>query len=118
VKFSKPISEGGLHFRDINSQNLPLGAKLLWNLISGKSTWSKKPILKKYFNGHRTKFLDRPANMAKGSPIFNLCLKSLRLFKPKLTWILGNRKNTNIWDDSVLGDPPLSSIEGIDQLKS
>jgi hypothetical protein len=117
VKVAKPISEGDLQFKDINSQNLALGAKLLWNLVSGKPTWSKKEIWKKYFHGPRIKCLDRPANMAKGSPIFNLCLKSLRLFKPNLTWIPGNRKKINIWEDSVLGDPPLSSMEGLDQTK-
>jgi len=47
AKVAKPISEGGLHFRDINSQNLALGAKLLWNLVLGNSTWSKKMIWKK-----------------------------------------------------------------------
>jgi exonuclease III len=111
-KVTKPISEGGLHLRDINFQNLALRAKLLWNLVTGKSTWRKKSIWKKYFHGQRTKCLDRPANTVKGSPIFTLCLKAMRLFKPNLTWIPGNGKNINIWDDSVLGDPPLSSIEG------
>jgi hypothetical protein len=56
--------------------------------------------------------------MEKGSPIFNLCLKSLRLFRPNLTWIPGNGKKINVWEDSVLGDPPLSSMEGLDRLKS
>jgi hypothetical protein len=56
--------------------------------------------------------------MVKGSPIFTLCLKAMRLFKPNLTWIPGNGKNIDIRDESVLGDPPLSSIEGTTQLKS
>jgi hypothetical protein len=85
-KVTKPISEGDHNLRDLNAQNLALGAKLLWNLVSGKSTWSKKAIWKKYFHGQRTKCLDWPAKMVKGSPIFNLCLKSMRLFKPNLTW--------------------------------
>jgi hypothetical protein len=41
-KVTKPLSEGGLNLRDINAQNITLGAKLLWNLVSGKSTWRKK----------------------------------------------------------------------------
>jgi hypothetical protein len=116
-KITKPISEGDLNLRDINAQNLALGAKLLWKLVLGNSTWSKKTLWKKYFHDQRTKCLDRPAKMVKGSPIFNLCLKALKLFKPNLTWIPGNGKNISIWDDSVLGDPPLSTIEGTTQLR-
>jgi hypothetical protein len=43
-KVAKPISKGGLRLRDIISQILALGAKILWNLVSGKSTWRKKAI--------------------------------------------------------------------------
>jgi hypothetical protein len=80
----------------------------------GKPTWRKKTIWKNYFHGPRIKCLDRPTNTEKGYSILNLCLKYLRLFKPNLTWIPRNRKNINIWEDTVLGDPPLSSMEGLD----
>jgi hypothetical protein len=36
-KISKPISEGGLNFKNTHVQNLALGAKILWNLITGNS---------------------------------------------------------------------------------
>jgi hypothetical protein len=55
--------------------------------------------------------------MEKGSPIFNLCLKALNLFRPHLTWIPRNGKEINVWDDSILGDPTLSLMEGLDRLK-
>ena len=36
-KIKKPSLEEGLHIRDMATQNFAMGAKLLWNLISGKS---------------------------------------------------------------------------------
>jgi hypothetical protein len=104
-KVTKPFLKGGLQFNDIHSQNLALGAKFLWNLVTGKPSWNKKAIWKKYFQGLRKKCLDRRETMEKGSPIFNLCLKALNLFIPHLTWIPGNGKEINVWDDSILGDP-------------
>jgi hypothetical protein len=43
------------------------------------------PWIAPLVNGQRTKCLNRPVNTVKGSPIFNLCLKAMRLFKPNLT---------------------------------
>jgi hypothetical protein len=39
------------------------------------------------------------------------------LFKPDLTWIPGNGKNILIWEDSILGDPPLDTLSGTSNLK-
>jgi hypothetical protein len=36
---------------------MALGAKLLWNLVSGKLTWSKNALWKKYYSGIRRKCL-------------------------------------------------------------
>ena len=35
-KIQKPRNEGGLHVRNLPTQNLALGAKLLWQMITGK----------------------------------------------------------------------------------
>jgi hypothetical protein len=48
-KVAKPFSEGGLHFKNMHVQNIALGAKILWHLITGKSSWSKRALWKKYF---------------------------------------------------------------------
>ena len=42
----------------------------------------------------------------KGSPIFNLCKKSLSHFIENLYWIPGNGKSINFWKDSILGKIP------------
>jgi hypothetical protein len=48
-KVTNPFSEVGLQFKDIHSQKLSLGAKLLWNLVTRNPSWRKKTIWKKYF---------------------------------------------------------------------
>ena len=37
-KIKKLLLEEGLHIRGVATQNLAMGSKLLWNLISGKSS--------------------------------------------------------------------------------
>jgi hypothetical protein len=117
-KISKPVLEGGLHFKNIQAQNLALGAKILWNLITGTPSWSKKALWRKYFRGPRKKCLDRPAVVEKGSPIFSLCQKALKHFSPQLTWIPGNGKEINVWEDSIMGDPPLGSRQDLKPAQS
>ena len=50
---SKPWRNGGLQIRKLALQNLALGAKLLWNIISGKSSWCKTALWKKYSSNRR-----------------------------------------------------------------
>jgi hypothetical protein len=95
-KISNPILEGGLNFKNTHVQNLALGAKILWNLITGKPTWSKKVLWKKYFRGPRERCIDCPVLEKRGSPIFLLCQKLLPHFIPHLTWVPGNGKKINI----------------------
>jgi hypothetical protein len=37
-KVAKPFSKGGLQFKNVHTQNLALGANILWNLITEKSS--------------------------------------------------------------------------------
>ena len=46
-KAIKPYTKGGLQIRDLRSQNLALGAKLLWHLVTRKLTWRKHALWKK-----------------------------------------------------------------------
>jgi hypothetical protein len=91
-EITKPYLEGGLQFKDLQIQNLSLGAKSLWNTIIENPTWRKRVLWKKYYRGPRKKCLERLAKVEKGSPIFSLCQKSLHHFNSQLTWLLGNRK--------------------------
>ena len=97
--------------RDLAAQNLALGSKLLWNIVSGNPSWSKRVLWKKYFHVQRLRCLDQPPRISKGSPVFKLFLTALKLFSHKLYWILGNGKKIKIWEDSILGDQPLNHME-------
>ena len=101
-----PRNEGGLQIRDLNYQNLAIGAKLLWNMLQSKPTWCSKALKSKYFPGSRLRCLEGDNVKKKGSPIFNLCKKSLSHFTEKLYWIPGNGKSINFWKDSILGKIP------------
>jgi hypothetical protein len=95
-----------------------MGGKILWHLVSGKVSWSKQALCKKYFSGHRDRCLDRPPKVLRGSSIFSLCLRALDHFKAKMTWIPGNENKIKIWEDSILGSTPLDQIEGLENIKS
>eukprot|EP00253_Pinus_taeda_P022475 PITA_22475 len=113
----RPLLEGGLHLRNLAAQNLALGSKILWNLVSGKASWSKRVLWKKYFQGQRLRCLDKSPRLLKGSPIFNLCNAAREQFIHYLYWIPGNGRKINIWDDSILGEQPLNQVEGLANIK-
>lgn len=103
--------------RDLAAQNLALGSKILWNIVAGKVSWSKKVLWKKYFQGQHLRCLDHLPKTTKGSPIFKLCLSALEHFSSNLYWIPGNGKKIRIWEDQILGDQPLNHIEGLANIK-
>ena len=76
--------EGGLQLRDMKFHNLALGAKLLWNLVDQKPSWSSKVIWNKYFTGPRLRCLDSVPKINHDSPIFSLCKKALPRLKDDL----------------------------------
>jgi len=116
-KTQKPFKEGGLQLRNLPRQNLAMGAKILWNLVTGKESWSKKVLRKKYFPGQRLRCLDKPTNCKNGSPVFKLCIKVLDDFKGNLYWIPGNGAKINLWEDSIMGDQPIGQLSEIGNLR-
>jgi hypothetical protein len=117
-KVKAPRMEGGLQVRDVATQNLAMGGKILWKMIRGKTTWSSKSLRLKYFRGHKERCLDFPPLTRKGSPILSLCLKDLDLITSKLFWIPGNGRKIKFWEDSILGQTPLSFSEGMENIQS
>eukprot|EP00253_Pinus_taeda_P032784 PITA_32784 len=114
----RPLLEGGLHLHNLAAQNLALGSKILRNLVSGNSSWSKRVIWKKYFQGQCLRCLDNPLRTLKGSSIFNLCSADMEHFCHYLYWIPCNGRKIKIWEDSILSDPPLIQMEGLANIKA
>ena len=117
-KIQKPFKEGGLQIRNLAKQNLAMGAKILWNLVSGRESWSKKFLRKKHFHRQRLRCIDHTPQLKKGSPIYKLCLKVIDHFRANLYWIPGNGKKINLWEDSIMGEQPLGQIFEIENIKS
>jgi ribonuclease HI/exonuclease III len=117
-KAIKPYMEGGLNLKNTKMQNLALGAKILWKMITGKLTWSKKALWRKYFRGPRDRCLELPSKEVKSSPSFALCKKVIPLFAPHLTWVPKNGKKIRIWTDSIMGEPPLEQHQELQDLKN
>jgi hypothetical protein len=117
-KVSKPLMEGGLSLKNAKVQNLALGAKLLWHIISGKTAWCKEALWKKYFRGPRRRCVEHLSSEQTGSPIFTLCRKVIDQFTSHLTWVPGNGKQIKIWEDSILGDPPMKLNQNFQRLKA
>ena len=53
----------------------------------------------------------------KGSPMISLCKKALPFFSEELTWIPGNGQKIRIWEDSIVGQPPLILTPGMEAFK-
>ena len=61
--------------------------------------------------------LDMQPPSIKGSPVYKLCIKALDMFEKNLYWIPWNGKKIKLWDDSILGNPPLGSCSEVDNIK-
>ena len=107
-KVAKPLMQGGLQIRQLAVQNLALGAKILWNIISGKPTWCKSALWKKYFTGSRLRCLNNSSRVRKGSTILPIVLKALSFLLAKIMWIPEIGKHIKVWEDLIMGDPSLS----------
>ena len=56
-------------------------------------------------------------NISTGTSIWNLCRKGITFFTKQLFKIPGNNNNTFLWEDKINGNPPLFSVQAIDELK-
>ena len=87
--------------------------------MNGKNPVQSSQVLRcKYFSRSRLRCLDVEPTIKKGSHIFTLCMKALPRFKEDIFWIPGNGKQVRIWHDSILGNPPLSSISILSNFKN
>ena len=103
VKCAK--SQGGLGIRNPELVSKAMGAKLIWRLITGRKEWWKEVIRKKYIKNSRSKMLDGEWK-GKGTPLWQLCKASFNTIKEGCYWIPGNGKRINVWNNSILGQPP------------
>jgi hypothetical protein len=102
-----PKESEGLGIRDPGLSNLAMGAKILWNLVSGRNDWWKQILKEKYLVGDRLRCLDQHHSLNNGSPIGKLFSASIPLLQSQLTWIPGNGRKILIGTDNIMGKQPL-----------
>ena len=83
-----------------------MGAKLIWNLLAPKPSWSSLVMKAKYFRGSRVRCLEDAHVIHNESTIHKICLKALPQFMDGLYWVPGNGKHISLWNDTILGKIP------------
>lgn len=98
-KLTNSKREGGLGFRDLQSFNDALLAKVSWRLLTNPSSLLARTLLGKYC--HSTPFIESriPSNTSHGWR--GICI-GRDLLKTKLGRVIGDGKSTRIWHDPWL----------------
>eukprot|EP00253_Pinus_taeda_P034254 PITA_34254 len=112
-----PIPEEGLQIRDMSLPNLALGGKILWTLFSNSKHPVNQVIKKKYLKGSSLRNIQID-NSIKGTSIWHLYCRGIEFFQKHLCRILGNRQNMILWQDSIMGQLPLSKNEAIKEIRN
>ena len=97
--------------------NMALGGKIIWQLYSDKHHPVSKIFWKKYLKGGPLRNI-KIANSPSGTTIWNLCRKGFDKIQSQLYRIPGNGKKTLLWEDKILGNLPLSSINSLSEIKA
>lgn len=115
-KVAKPLLEEGLNFKDLRTQNIAMGAKILWRQIAPKLGWAQKELWKKYFRDQRLRSLDDLTHTRNGSQIHRLCMQALPLLQKHSYRILSNGKLIHIWTDKIMSKEPLGEVQELFEL--
>lgn len=92
------ISEGGLGIRSIRSINEASMLKLSWDLISSSEQWAKFP---------KARFLKnlQPISYNVKSSIWLALRNWYSKVLDNISWLIGDGKSVNFWNDRWLTDP-------------
>lgn len=96
---TKAKRDGGLGFRDLQSFNDALLAKLSWRILSKPNCLLAKILLGKYC--HTSKFLDSQVPTSSSHGWRGICI-GRDLLKTQLGRVLGDGKSTSLWYDPWL----------------
>lgn len=109
--------EGGLNFKNLHSQNIAMGAKIVWRLLASKPGWAQRALWRKYLYGQRKCCLDDPLSKS-SSHLLKLCAQAIPLIHLHAYWILGNGKLISIWDECIMNNPPLADNCSLHSLRA
>ncbi|XP_010490159.1 PREDICTED: uncharacterized protein LOC104767890 [Camelina sativa] len=107
---SKPKSEGGLGFKEIEAYNIALFGKQLWRMLMNPNSLIARVFKSRYFSkssplsaklGSRPSFAWRSIHEAQ------------ELLKQGVRAIIGNGESVNLWQDPWLGSKPALSLHNV-----
>eukprot|EP00253_Pinus_taeda_P004040 PITA_04040 len=105
--------KGGLGIRSPRLLNLALGAKIVWRLITGPTTWWKKVLEVKYLNCTREQLLDSNIPKRVCTKIWQLCKKAIPFMRQNISKVPGGGNSINFSNDKILGQQPMGSKEEV-----
>ncbi len=112
-----PYEKGGMSIRLPAHPDLALRETNVWRFITGKDCWWKKVLEAKYMNHARSLLLEEHFPIMPCTQVWNLVKKYLPLIKENSSKLLGNRKCIKIWEDGIMGNPPLANQINIQNLR-
>ncbi|KAL6569244.1 hypothetical protein OROMI_013758 [Orobanche minor] len=108
-RICRPTSEGGLGIRSLSDMARAFSYKLWWRLRAGTSLWSQFMLRKYCFAGFYTPM--RTALKAHASHPWRRLLRVGIQAQEFICWTLGSGSGeVSFWDDTWIGDRPLSSF--------
>lgn len=101
---------GGTGIRNLEKQNLALGAKLVWNFYEKLGSLWAQIMFAKYLNNGPREYIFQILNLPSGSVMWNFICKCRYVILPNLSWILHNGTKVRFWGERWNGHPPLRSL--------
>lgn len=89
---------------------MAMGYKLVWRILNERGTWWTEVIKRKYLNGINSNILSENIIERPCTPVWKLIKKTLPHFKSYISRAPGNGKDTNIWDDKIMGTEARATI--------
>ncbi|WJX17562.1 hypothetical protein P8452_07464 [Trifolium repens] len=109
-KICRPFSQGGLNIRSLTSLNAASNLKLCWNILNSDTSWAKL-LRDRVLRNKRT------IQHHIYSSIWSSAKDEFQTIMDNTSWLLGDGKNINFWNDEWCG-APLSSQLNIPDLVS
>eukprot|EP00253_Pinus_taeda_P014551 PITA_14551 len=117
-QFIQTQERGGLGITSPKLLNLAFGDKIVWRFISNQSAWWKSVLETKYLNSPRQHLLDYDIPNRVCSKIWKLCKKAIPFLAQNISKVPNGGTNIKIGADKIMGQQPISSKPGIDQILS
>ena len=98
-KICKPISDGGLGFKDLSISNLAFLKKMTWDIYT-KNNWATSFIRNRFLLDFAT-----PKKPSLGSTLWPNFKSLLEEILEESRWLPGENSNLDFWRSNWLGEP-------------